>query len=105
MKNENYLIFMYIFVHLFYTMERLTIIDVLKKLQAECCGEKAHITILLDYEESEFIFCEDLQKMFPTIDSSELECMEGKEDVVRIEKSHAPYYACLTPLVSKHFRL
>lgn len=86
-------------------MERLTITDVLKKLQSECIGDESHITVVLDYEETEFIFCEDLRKLFPTIEGAELECMKGKEEFLRVEKSHAPYYVCLTPLTLEYFKL
>lgn len=86
-------------------METLSLFDVLEKFHLQCYGAQAHekrylalcaryrihMTVLFDYENYEYIFCDDLKKKFPTWKSVHIEAVGGVNFVSVV--SDSVYYA------------
>lgn len=72
----------------------LSLFDVLRRLQLECCGHKGDMIVILDYEDDKYIFCkcDDLQEKFPTWKSVEIETI--KEGDFLCVDSDSIYYMC-----------
>ena len=78
-------------------METKTILEILLMIQPKTLKK----VVVLNYEESEFIFCDDIKDKFPTWKTVEKEVSNGQEYIVIT--SDSIYYMVSTEEIRKYF--